>query len=270
MASIIYDDKELMKGLLEAGVHFGHQTKRWNPKMKPYIFVKRSGIYIIDLRFTIDKLKEAYNAMKDIAMKGGTVLFIGTKKQAQNATLEEAQRCGMPYVSKRWLGGILTNFSTVKKSVDKLKKMEKKLEVDRDVMTKKEASLTDKTIVRMKSFYEGIRDMKKIPDAIWVVDVKREINAIMEARKLGLTVFGIADTNCDPDLLDHLVPGNDDAIRAVKLLTSIMADAIIEGSTVAVKHDMEQEAEDAAEAATTTAIADKEIIDEEEVANVKI
>jgi small subunit ribosomal protein S2 len=258
MASIIYDEKALMSGLLEAGVHFGHQTKRWNPKMKQFIFMKRNGIYIIDLRFTMEKLKEAYHALKDIVSKDGSVLFVGTKKQAQTSVFEEAARCGMPYVTKRWLGGTLTNYQTLKKSIDKMKRLEKKLETDRESISKKEAVLTDKEIVKMKSFYDGIRDMKKIPDAMWVVDVKREINAIMEAKALGVKVFGIADTNCDPDLLDYVVPGNDDAIRSVKLLTSVMADAVIEGSTFAAKKDMEQEAEQpAAEEEVVSEIADE-------------
>ncbi len=239
MASLIYDDKELMRALLEAGVHFGHQTKRWNPKMKPYIFMKRNGIYIVDLRFTIEKLKEAYHALKAVVEKGGSVLFVGTKKQAQASIIEESQRCGQMAVSKRWLGGTLTNYATIKKSIDKLKKMEKRLEMDRDHMIKKEAVTIEKDIERMKAFYDGIRDMKKIPEAMWVVDTKREINAIREARSLGVKIFGVADTNSDPDLLDYLVPGNDDAIRAVKLITSIMADAVIEGSTIAAKKDVQ-------------------------------
>ncbi|OHD55779.1 MAG: 30S ribosomal protein S2 [Spirochaetes bacterium GWF1_51_8] len=239
MASLIYDDNKLMKALLEAGVHFGHQTKIWNPKMRPYIYQKRHHIYIIDLRYTMEKLKECYNALKEVVLKGGSVLFVGTKKQAQGAIKEEALRAASAYVSKRWLGGTLTNYATIKRSVDKLKKLEKKVEMDREKMIKKELVLTEKNIERMRSFYDGIRDMKKLPDALWVVDAKREINAILEARKLGIKIFGIADTNCDPDLMDFIVPGNDDAIRAVKLLTEIMADAVIEGSTVAAKQDME-------------------------------
>lgn len=246
MPSIIYDEKELMRGLLEAGVHFGHQTKRWNPKMKPYIFTKRNGIYIIDLRFTMEKLKSAYQYMKDIAAKGGSVLFVGTKKQAQSAIIEEAQRCGQPYVGKRWLGGTLTNYSTIKRSVDKMKKLEKKLELDRDKLSKKEQVDIEKEITRMKSFYEGIRDMKRLPEAMWIVDIKREINAVMEAKKLHIPIFAVADTNCDPDLIDYLVPGNDDAIRAVKLLTQVMADAVIEGSTMAAKKDLEETIEETA------------------------
>jgi small subunit ribosomal protein S2 len=259
MASIIYDEKALMSGLLEAGVHFGHQTKRWNPKMKQFIFMKRNGIYIIDLRFTMEKLKEAYHALKDIVSQDGSVLFVGTKKQAQTSVFEEAARCGMPYVTKRWLGGTLTNYSTLKKSIDKMKRLEKKLETERDTITKKVGLEIEKEITKMKSFYDGIRDMKKIPDAMWVVDVKREINAIMEAKALGVKVFGIADTNCDPDLLDYVVPGNDDAIRSVKLLTSVMADAVIEGSTFAAKKDVEQAAlaaEQSGEVEVVSEIAD--------------
>ena len=260
MASIIYDEKALMSGLLEAGVHFGHQTKRWNPKMKPFIFMKRNGIYIIDLRFTMEKLKDAYNALKEIVSKDGLVLFVGTKKQAQTSVLEEANRCSMPYVTKRWLGGTLTNYSTIKKSIDKMKRLEKKLETERNTITKRDALEIEREITKMKSFYEGLRDMKRIPDAMWVVDVKREINAIMEAKALGVKVFGIADTNCDPDLLDYVVPGNDDAIRSVKLLTSVMADSVIEGSTFAAKKDVEQEIE----AAATEETAVEETVEEAE------
>ncbi len=241
MASIIYNDSELMRNLLEAGVHFGHQTKRWNPKMKPYIFTKRNGIYIIDLRYTVEKLKEAYAAMKDIAEKGGHVLFVGTKKQAQEAIKTQAERCNMYYVNKRWLGGTLTNFATLRKSVEKMKRIERKLETQGDQMIKKEREALKKELTRMLAFYNGIRDMKKLPQALWIVDVKREINAVLEARKLGIKVFGIADTNIDPDLLDYIVPGNDDAIRSVDLLTSIMADAVIEGSGAHAKTGAEEE-----------------------------
>ena len=253
MASIIYDEKELMSALLEAGVHFGHQTKRWNPKMKPFIFVKRNGIYIIDLRHTMEKLKIAYSALKDVVTQEGMVLFVGTKKQAQVSVFEEAARCGMPYVTKRWLGGTLTNYSTIKRSIDKMKRLEKKLETERDSISKKEALEIEREITKMKSFYEGLRDMKRIPNAIWVVDIKREINAVLEAKALGVKVFGIADTNCDPDLLDYVVPGNDDAIRSVKLLTSIMADAVIEGSTFAAKKEVEEIIEEASGAGETPA-----------------
>lgn len=229
MASIIYNDTELMRNLLEAGVHFGHQTKRWNPKMKPYIFTKRNGIYIIDLRYTTEKLKEAYAAMKALVETGGQVIFVGTKKQAQIAIREQGSRCGMFYVNKRWLGGTLTNYSTIKKSIEKMKRFERKLSVQGNQIAKIERVLLQKHLDRMQGFYNGIRDMRKIPKAMWVVDVKREINAVLEAKKMGLKIFGIGDTNIDPDLLDYIVPGNDDAIRSVELLTLIMADAVIEG-----------------------------------------
>ncbi|MGA2141139.1 MAG: 30S ribosomal protein S2 [Brevinematales bacterium] len=268
MASIIYDEKELMSGLLEAGVHFGHQTKRWNPKMKPFIFVKRNGIYIIDLRHTMEKVKIAYTALKEIVQQEGLVLFVGTKKQAQVSVFEEASRCGMPYVTKRWLGGTLTNYSTIKKSIDKMKRLEKKLESERETITKREALEIEREITKMKSFYEGLRDMKRIPNAIWIVDIKREINAVLEAKALGVKVFGIADTNCDPDLLDYVVPGNDDAIRSVKLLTSIMADAVIEGSTFAAKKDAEEAIEESS-AAAGEAPAEYEEVEEIEDALIK-
>ncbi|MEJ5283927.1 MAG: 30S ribosomal protein S2 [Brevinematia bacterium] len=257
MASLIYDEKELMSALLEAGVHFGHQTKRWNPKMKQYIFMKRNGIHIVDLRFTMEKLKEAYHALKDIVAQDGIVLFVGTKKQSQSSIYEEATRCGMPYVTKRWLGGTLTNFSTIKKSIDKMKRLEKRLETEKDMLLKKDILKMERELVKMKAFYEGLREMKKLPSALWVVDIKREINAVLEAKKLGIKVFGIADTNCDPDLLDYVVPGNDDAIRSVKLLTSLMADAVIEGSTMAAKKDIETEFEETTEEEETTATYDE-------------
>jgi small subunit ribosomal protein S2 len=262
MPSLIYDDKELMSALLEAGVHFGHQTKRWNPKMKHYIFMKRNGIHIIDLRFTMEKLKEAFNAMKDIVANDGIVLFVGTKKQAQTSIYEEATRCGMPYVIKRWLGGTLTNFSTIKKSIDKMKRLEKKLEVEKDTLLKKEALKIEREINKMKAFYDGLREMRKLPSALWVVDIKREINAVLEAKKLNIKVFGIADTNCDPDLLDYIVPGNDDAIRSVKLLTSIIADAVIEGSTYAAKKEVEM-VEEVVEETTSTVDEIYEEVEEE-------
>ncbi len=265
MPSIIYDEKALMSGLLEAGVHFGHQTKRWNPKMKPFIFMKRNGIYIIDLRHTMEKLKEAYNAMKEIVTQDGTVLFVGTKKQAQSSIYEEATRCGMPYVTKRWLGGTLTNFSTIKRSIDKMKRLEKKLESERDSLSKREALEIEREVAKMKSFYEGLRDMKKIPSAIWVVDVKREVNAVLEARALGVKVFGIADTNCDPDLLDYVVPGNDDAIRSVKLLTSIIADAVIEGSTYVAKKEVEEEVEESVAEPSSSVVCEELIEEVEEI-----
>ncbi len=274
MASIIYNDKELMRALLEAGVHFGHQTKRWDPKMKPYIFMKRNGIYIIDLRHTMSKIKEAYQAVKDKVVDGGTVLFVGTKKQAQISIAEEAQRCNSPYVSKRWLGGTLTNYQTLKKSIDKMRKMEKVLETNRDKLIKKEIVTTEKKIARMNAFYDGVRDMKKIPSVMFVVDMKREMNAVLEAKKLGITLVGIADTNCNPDLLDYIIPGNDDAIRAVKLMCSVMADAVIEGSSEAAKKDLEKTIEEEKEPdsvevameASADNVAPKDEIIEKEVA----
>ena len=264
MANLIYDEKELMSSLLEAGVHFGHQTKRWNPKMKQYIFTKRNGIYIIDLRFTMEKIKEAYNALKEIVSGGGMVLFVGTKKQAQSSILEEATRCDMPYVTKRWLGGTMTNFSTIKKSIDKMGRLERRLETDREFLSKKEISELEKEIERMKSFYEGLRKLKKIPEAMWIVDIKREMNAVMEAKALGVKLFGISDTNCDPDLLDYVVPGNDDAIRSVKLLSSLMADAVIEGSNVAIKQELATESE-GEEETVDEGTESEEVTDEEEV-----
>ncbi|MGC8766048.1 MAG: 30S ribosomal protein S2 [Brevinematia bacterium] len=269
MASLIYDEKELMSALLEAGVHFGHQTKRWNPKMKQYIFMKRNGIHIVDLRFTMEKLKIAYNAMKDIVAQDGLVLFVGTKKQSQSSILEEATRCGMPYVTKRWLGGTLTNFSTIKKSIDKMKRLEKRLETEKDTLLKKDMLKMERELTKMKAFYEGLREMRKLPAALWVVDIKREINAVLEAKKLGIKVFGIADTNCDPDLLDYVIPGNDDAIRSVKLLTSLMADAVIEGSTLAAKKDVETELEEVVEEETKELEAGYEEVEELEETLVK-
>ena len=195
-----------MKQLLEAGVHFGHQTRRWNPKMAPYIYTERNGIYIIDLQKSVGKVDEAYKAVSDIAAEGGTILFVGTKKQAQEAIKTEAERCGMYYVNERWLGGMLTNFKTIQSRIARLKEIE---------------AMSEKNL-------GGIKDMKKLPDAIFVVDPKKEHICIQEAHTLGITLLGIVDTNCDPEELDYVIPGNDDAIRAVKLIVSKMADAVIE------------------------------------------
>ncbi|HEY4601584.1 MAG TPA: 30S ribosomal protein S2 [Cerasibacillus sp.] len=218
-----------MKQLLEAGVHFGHQTRRWNPKMKKYIFTERNGIYIIDLQKTVKKVEQAYNFVKDIAANGGTVLFVGTKKQAQNTVKEEATRSGMYYVNQRWLGGTLTNFKTIRKSINRLKSIER-MEEDGtfDVLPKKEVVDLLKEKARLVKFLGGIKEMKKLPDAIFVIDTRKERIAIAEARKLNIPIIGIVDTNCDPDEVDYVIPANDDAIRAVKLLTSKMADAILE------------------------------------------
>ncbi|WP_284139979.1 MULTISPECIES: 30S ribosomal protein S2 [unclassified Virgibacillus] len=218
-----------MKQLLEAGVHFGHQTRRWNPKMKKYIFTERNGIYIIDLQKTVKKVEEAYNFVKDIAANGGTVLFVGTKKQAQDSVRDEATRSGMFYVNQRWLGGTLTNFQTIRKRINRLKDIER-MEEDGtfDVLPKKEVVNLLKEKERLVKFLGGIKEMKKLPDALFVIDPRKERIAIAEAHKLNIPIVGIVDTNCDPDEIDYVIPANDDAIRAVKLLTSKMADAILE------------------------------------------
>ena len=218
-----------MKQLLEAGVHFGHQTRRWNPKMAPYIFNERNGIYIIDLHKTVGMIDTAYNAVYDIVSQGGTILFVGTKKQAQDAIKDEALRCGMFYVNERWLGGMLTNFKTIQSRIDRLKKIERMQEDGTfDVLPKKEVMELKKELAKLQKNLGGIKDMKRIPDAIFVVDPKKEHICVQEAQSLGITLIGIADTNCDPEELDFVIPGNDDAIRAVKLLTGAMADAVIE------------------------------------------
>ncbi|MDX8365092.1 30S ribosomal protein S2 [Cytobacillus sp. Hm23] len=218
-----------MKQLLEAGVHFGHQTRRWNPKMKRYIFTERNGIYIIDLQKTVKKVEEAYNFVKEVAGNGGKILFVGTKKQAQDSVKEEAERSGMYYVNQRWLGGTLTNFSTIQKRVNRLKDIER-MEEDGtfDVLPKKEVVQLKKEQERLEKFLGGIKEMKGLPDAIFVIDPRKERIAVAEAHKLNIPLVGIVDTNCDPDEIDYVIPANDDAIRAVKLLTSKMADAILE------------------------------------------
>lgn len=219
-----------MKQLLEAGVHFGHQTRRWNPKMKKYIFTERNGIYIIDLQKTVKKVEEAYNFIKQISEDGGKVLFVGTKKQAQESVKAEAERAGQFYVNQRWLGGILTNYKTISKRIKRISEIEK-MEEDGlfDVLPKKEVVELKKEYDRLIKFLGGIRDMKSMPQAIFVVDPRKERNAIAEAHKLNIPIVGIVDTNCDPDEIDYVIPANDDAIRAVKLLTGKMADAVLEG-----------------------------------------
>lgn len=220
-----------MKELLEAGVHFGHQTKRWNPKMKPYIFGARNGIYIIDLQKTVRLFKNAYSFVRECAQAGETVLFVGTKKQAQDAIGEEATRCGMFYVNQRWLGGMLTNFSTVKQSIDRLKRLDAMFaDGSVEVYTKKEALQLEKERQKLEKTLGGIKGMGKVPGVLFVVDPKNETIAISEAKKLGIPVVAVVDTNCDPDPIDYVIPGNDDAIRAIRLLTSKMADAILEGA----------------------------------------
>jgi len=219
-----------MKQLLEAGVHFGHQTRRWNPKMKKYIYTERNGIYIIDLQKTVRKMEEAYNFVRNLAANGGTILFVGTKKQAQDSVREEAERCGMFYVNQRWLGGTLTNFQTIRKRIERLHELEQ-METDGtfDVLPKKEVIRLRKEKQRLEKFLGGIKGMKSLPDAVYIIDPRKEKIAVAEARKLGIPVVAIVDTNCDPDEIDYVIPGNDDAIRAVRLITSKIADAVLEG-----------------------------------------
>jgi small subunit ribosomal protein S2 len=219
-----------MKQLLEAGVHFGHQTRRWNPKMATYIYTERNGIYIIDLQKTVKKLEEAYNFVRSISEEGGTLLFVGTKKQAQEAIKEEATRCGMYFVNARWLGGMLTNFKTMRARVDRLNQL-KKMQEDGtfDMLPKKEVMKHMGEIAKLEKYLGGVTEMKKIPSALFVVDPRKERNAINEARKLHIPIVAIVDTNCDPDEIDYVIPGNDDAIRAIKLIASVMANAIQEG-----------------------------------------
>ena len=219
-----------MKQLLEAGVHFGHQTRRWNPKMAPYIFTERNGIYIIDLQKTVKKVEEAYNFVRGVSQEGKTVLFVGTKKQAQDAVKEEAIRSDMFYVNERWLGGMLTNFQTIQKRIDRLRELEGMEEKGLfEVLPKKEVLALRHEMERLRKFLGGIKNMHKLPGALFVIDPRKERIAVAEARKLGIPIVGIVDTNCDPDEIDHVIPGNDDAIRAVKLLTAKIADAILEG-----------------------------------------
>ena len=219
-----------MKALLEAGVHFGHQTRRWNPKMAAYIYTERNGIYIIDLQKTVKKLEEAYNFVRELGEKGETLLFVGTKKQAQEAIKEEASRVGMYYVNARWLGGMLTNFKTMRGRVDRLNQL-KRMQEDGtfDMLPKKEVMKHLGEIAKLEKYLGGVKDMKKLPGALFIVDTRKERNAIAEAHKLGIPVVAIADTNCDPDEIDYVIPGNDDAIRAIKLISSIMANAVLEG-----------------------------------------
>ena len=220
-----------MKQLLEAGVHFGHQTRRWNPKMAEYIYTERNGIHIIDLQKSVGKVDEAYKAVADIAANGGTILFVGTKKQAQDAIASEAERCGMFYVNERWLGGMLTNFKTIQSRINRLKEIEA-MEEDGtfDVLPKKEVINLKKELEKLQKNLGGIKEMKRLPDAIFIVDPKKERICVQEAHALGIELIGISDTNCDPDELDYVIPGNDDAIRAVKLIVSKMADAVIEAN----------------------------------------
>ena len=244
-----------MKQLLEAGVHFGHQTRRWNPKMAPYIYTERNGIHIIDLQKTVKMVDDAYNAMVKIVADGGTVLFVGTKKQAQDAIKSEALRCGEFYVNERWLGGMLTNFKTIQSRIARLKEIEKMSEDGTfDVLPKKEVTLIKKEWAKLEANIGGIKEMTRIPDAIFVVDPKKERICVKEAQSLGITIFGIADTNADPEELDYIIPGNDDAIRAIKLIVSKMADAVIE----AKQGDMTEEEAAAATAEDAVVAADNQ------------
>ncbi|MCG8402596.1 MAG: 30S ribosomal protein S2 [Firmicutes bacterium] len=219
-----------MKQLLEAGVHFGHQTRRWNPKMSPYIFTDRNGIYIIDLQKTVKKVEEAYNYVRSLVLEGGSVLFVGTKKQAQESVREEAERCGMFYVNQRWLGGMLTNFQTIRKRIDRLHELERMEQNGMaEKLPKKEFAELMHEKERLSKFLSGIKDMRRLPEAMFVIDPRKERIAVAEGRKLGIPIVAIVDTNCDPDEVDFIIPGNDDAIRAVRLLTSKMADAVLEG-----------------------------------------
>ena len=242
-----------IKQLLEAGVHFGHHTRRWNPKMQEYIFTERNGIYIIDLQKTVKKFEEAYMFVRELAANGGTVLFVGTKKQAAEAIKEEANRCGQYYVNVRWPGGMMTNFKTIKRSIGRLNSLNKMQEDGTfDLLPKKEVAAKQKEIFDLEKSYGGIKTMENLPDAIFIVDPRKERNAVLEAKKLGIPVIAIVDTNCDPDDADYIIPGNDDAIRAIKLISSVIADAVLEGK------QGEQTEDAAAEKAEAEAEADAE------------
>ena len=242
-----------MKQLLEAGVHFGHQTRRWNPKMAPYIFTERNGIYIIDLQKTVKKFDEAYMFARQVAADGKDILFVDTKKQAQDSIKEEAIRCGMPYVNARWLGGMLTNFATIKLRIKRLAQLHTMQEDGTfDMLTKKEAAKLQLEIEKLEKFLGGITEMKKMPGAMFVVDPRKEKNAVQEAKKLGIPIIAIVDTNCDPDEIDYVIPGNDDAIRAVRLIAGAIADGVIEG------RQGEQNAPETTEAAVAEEAAEEE------------
>ena len=237
-----------MKQLLEAGVHFGHQTRRWNPKMAPYIYMERNGIYIIDLQKTVKKLEEAYSFVRDTASNGGTLLFVGTKKQAQDAVKEEAERVGMYFVNARWLGGMLTNFKTMRTRIDRLQQLRKMQEDGTfDMLPKKEVIKLTGEIAKLEKYLGGVKEMRRLPSAMFVIDPRKERNAIAEARKLHIPIVAIVDTNCDPDEVDYPIPGNDDAIRAIRLISSTMANAVQEGRQGADAEAPEAVAEASAE-----------------------
>ncbi len=252
-----------MKQLLESGVHFGHQTRRWNPKMAKYIFGQRNGIYIIDLKKTVRLLKEACRFVRDLVADGGEVLFVGTKKQAQETIVEEARRCGMPFVNQRWLGGMLTNYQTIRKSLERLDDLNRMIsDGTLEQLTKKEASRLRKQKDKLEKNLGGIHRMEGLPGAVFVTDTRKEKIAVLEANKLGIPVIAIVDTNCDPDQIDHVIPGNDDAIRAVRLMTSRIADSVIEGKQIAAEGELEEAAQETVEqepaAAATTEAAPEE------------
>jgi len=242
-----------IKQLLEAGVHFGHHTRRWNPKMAQYIFTERNGIYIIDLQKTVKKFEEAYMFTRDISTDGGSILFVGTKKQAADAIRDEAERCGMYFVNVRWLGGMLTNFKTIKRSIARLTSLEKMQEDGTfDLLPKKEVAALQKEMFNLEKNLGGIKTMERLPAAIFIVDPRKERNAVLEAKRLGIPVIAIVDTNCDPDDADYIIPGNDDAIRAIRLIASVIADAVIEGKqgeqlNAAIDEITESESEEDAE-----------------------
>ena len=253
-----------MKQLLEAGVHFGHQTSRWNPKMKPYIFGARNGIYIIDLQQTVKLFRDAYGYIRDLVADGGVLMFVGTKKQAQDAVREEAERCGALYVNNRWLGGMLTNFQTIKASIDRLKRFEEILEDPKmaDALTKKEMLGIRRERDKLLASMGGIKNMKRLPDAMFVIDPKKEEIAVREANRLSIPVVAVVDTNCDPDLIDWKIPGNDDAIRAIRLFAAAIADAVVEGKALAEERNRGKEEEEGereeAEAAAPSATVEGE------------
>ncbi len=230
-----------MKALLETGVHFGHRARKWNPKMKPFIFTERNGIHIIDLQQTLRAVKEAYDVVRDTVAEGGTLLFVGTKRQAQETIATEATRCGMPYINERWLGGTLTNWRTIRQLIDHLNELEARRERGQfELLTKKEALTLSRKIEKLNIRLGGTRNMRNLPDLIFLIDVRREATAVREANILNIPVIAMVDTNCDPDLIDYIIPANDDAIRAIKLITSVMADAVLEG--MALRKDITEEA----------------------------
>jgi len=243
-----------IKQLLEAGVHFGHHTRRWNPKMAEYIFTERNGIYIIDLQKTVKKFEEAYMFVRELSEQNGTILFVGTKKQAADTIKEEAERCGMYYVNVRWPGGMLTNFKTIRKSINRLNELEK-MQADGtfDMLPKKEVAAKVKEIYDLEKNYGGIKNMDTLPSAVFIVDPRKEHNAVLEAKKLGIPVVAIVDTNCDPDDADYIIPGNDDAIRAIRLISSVLADAVLEGKQGEQFTDSEEAAVEEAAAEETIA-----------------